>query len=195
MKKDQQTRNSVVAQALRHVPFDGWSDATLQKAVKACKLSPATAAALFPHGAASLADAFGGWADDEMLKKLRDGKFSALRVRDKVETAVRTRLEVLDPHRDAVLKALKTPAFAPVAPRSVWRTADAIWDAAGDTATDYNRYTKRILLSGVLTATTLYWLNDDSKGHAKTWAFLSKRIGNVLKLGQAISRVKAKVRP
>jgi ubiquinone biosynthesis protein COQ9 len=59
---------------------------------------------------------------------------------------------------------------------------------AGDRATDYNYYTKRLLLAGVLSSTTLFWLNDRSKDHAATWAFLDRRIDEVLKVGGRLGK-------
>jgi ubiquinone biosynthesis protein COQ9 len=65
---------------------------------------------------------------------------------------------------------------------------DAIWHAAGDTSTDYNFYTKRMLLAGVYSATLLFWLNDESEDFAATWAFLDRRIGEVVRIGGSLGR-------
>jgi len=75
-------------------------------------------------------------------------------------------------------------------PGSVWRSADRFWAKAGDTATDYNRYTKRALLSGVIASTTLFWLTDNSEEHAASWAFLDSRIENVLAMGKRLGKAK-----
>jgi ubiquinone biosynthesis protein COQ9 len=56
-----------------------------------------------------------------------------------------------------------------------------MWRLAGDTATDYNHYTKRLTLSGVYTTTLLAWLDDDSEGFAETGAFLDRRLADVMK--------------
>lgn len=149
----------------------------------------------FDDWSVELALAFSAWADGEMLKKMKGKKIA--RVSEKVETAVRVRLDILAPYRAALTASLAYmahPARSYHLPKMVWDTADAIWVCAGDTATDYNRYTKRFLLSGVLSATTLYWLNDSSKGQAKTREFLKKRIDNVLKVGKTLHSLKEKVR-
>ena len=65
---------------------------------------------------------------------------------------------------------------------------DAIWRAAGDTSTDYNFYTKRLILSGVYTSTAAVWFGDDTDGFEKTWAFLDRRIEDVMQ----IEKVKGK---
>jgi ubiquinone biosynthesis protein COQ9 len=55
-----------------------------------------------------------------------------------------------------------------------------IWTTLGDPSDDVNWYTKRAILSGVYSATLLYWLGDDSDGHRATWEFLARRIDNVM---------------
>lgn len=181
--------------ALPDVPFDGWSDALLSRAAERLKANDDAVAEAFPAGAMSLVLYFSEWADDEMLKALTPRRLGTLKIREKIALGVRARLEVLTPHRAAVSSALAFLALPPRnihLPKMVWRTADVIWRAAGDTATDYNHYTKRLLLSGVLTSTTLYWLNDKSEGSENSWKFLDRRIEEVLKVGQKISSFKKK---
>jgi ubiquinone biosynthesis protein COQ9 len=179
--------------ALPDILFDGWTDALMARTSKKLKIPEKKVKAAFPDGVKDLALFFSEWATEETLKSMAKKDLARLRVRDRITLGVRTRLEILQPCKDAVSSAL---AFMALPPRNllmvkmVWNAADRIWWAAGDTATDYNHYTKRALLSGVLTATTLYWLNDTSKDHAATWAFLDRRIENVLKVGQKISRFK-----
>lgn len=66
--------------------------------------------------------------------------------------------------------------------QSVYRTVDAVWRAVGDTSADFNFYTKRALLAGVFTSTMLHWFADSSEGAADTWAFLDRRIGEVMQI-------------
>jgi rpsU-divergently transcribed protein len=63
---------------------------------------------------------------------------------------------------------------------ALWRTASAMWYAAGDTSTDFSYYSRRVLLAGVYASTLLYWLGDDSEDCADTWSFLDRRIANVM---------------
>ncbi|MCE9507671.1 MAG: COQ9 family protein [Alphaproteobacteria bacterium] len=179
--------------ALPDVPFDGWTEALMERTAKKLKLSGKKLDQAFPVGAKDLVVFFFEWATAETLRQMKKTDLESLRVRDRITLGVRTQLEILQPYKQAVSAAM---AFLAVPPRSLllpkllWRGADKLWWAAGDTATDYNHYTKRALLSGVLSSTTLYWLNDTSKDHAPTWAFLDRRIENVLKIGQKISSFK-----
>lgn len=191
----QALKSRILEAALPDVAFDGWSDALVDKAARRLKVPAAAAREAFPDGGAGLARYFSVWADEKTLKKLGSRKLADMRVRDRITLGVRLRLELLEPYRHAVssaMAALSLPPGSLALPRLVWRTADGLWRAAGDTATDYNHYTKRLLLSGVLTATTLYWLNDESEGREETWKFLDRRIAEVLKVGQKLSSLRGK---
>jgi ubiquinone biosynthesis protein COQ9 len=65
----------------------------------------------------------------------------------------------------------------------------------GDKSTDHNFYTKRGLLAAVYSTTVMYWLNDKTPDCTATWAFLDRRIAEVMKipqvLGQATSRLRS----
>ncbi len=185
-------RTRILKSALPDVAFDGWTDALLGRAAKKAK---ASAEKEFPDGVTGLIRHFSFWADDEMEAKLAKSRKKPDRVRDKVTLGVWTRLELLRPYKQAVsssLSYMSRPTRNFILPKLVWQTADRIWQYADDTSTDYNRYTKRILLSGVITATTLYWLNDKSDGHEKTKVFLDRRIDNVLDIGRKLSTLKGR---
>ena len=178
--------------ALLHVPFDGWSEATFKAAVSETGLSPTVARAVCPRGALDLAVAFHKRGDAAMVAAVKAADFSQMKFRDKVAAAVRFRLEAVTDkeavRRGATLFAL--PMHAVEGARLVWGTADDIWEVLGDSSDDINWYTKRATLSGVYSATVLYWLGDDSPGHMATWAFLDRRIDEVMQ----IEKIKARVR-
>jgi ubiquinone biosynthesis protein COQ9 len=156
-------------------------------------MSEAEAMALLPHAGADLVAAFSRWADRAMLARLEEEDLEALKVSERVKSAVRIRLELLEPHREAVrhgLSVLALPLNAALGLRLVYETVDAIWYAAGDTATDYNFYTKRALLAAVCAATTLYWLEDRSSGGAETEAFLDRRLADVAQLPKIGARLR-----
>lgn len=193
--KKADTRDTILRHLLPNIPFDGWTDEALQRAAKACKISPEKLDQAFPQGVTDAVAYFFHWATARMAEKITPRTLQGLRVRDKVTLCVRTRLELLAGYKEATSSALTYMAKPPRAlhmPKMVWETADVIWKLAGDTSADYNKYTKRIILSGVLGATTLYWLNDTSDHNEKTWVFLDKRIDNALSVGKTLSRFKRK---
>lgn len=178
--------------ALAHVPFDGWSEATLAAAAAETGIDPALAKALYPRAGLDLALAYHRQGDRKMQEALANRDLSALKFREKVALALRLRLEQAD--REAVRRAatlLALPQNAPEAARAVWNTADTVWNTLGDTSEDGNWYSKRAILSAVHSATVLFWLGDTSEGSDETWAFLDRRIENVMQFEQTKARIKA----
>ena len=91
---------------------------------------------------------------------------------------------VIGSNEDA-LAVMAQPQNAPRALKLGWHSADIMWRLAGDTATDYNHYTKRAILAGIYSATLAVFVNDDSEGKADTYAFLDRRIDGVMKFEKA----------
>ncbi len=184
-------KEKLLQAALMHVPFDGWSPAAFDAAVDDSGVERAVADSVCPRGAVDLAIAYHNQGDAVMVQRMKETDLEAMRYSERVAAAVRYRLEAVEDkelvRRGTTLFAL--PMYAPDGAKLIWGTADAIWTALGDTSDDVNWYTKRATLSGVYSATVLYWLGDSSEDHADTWAFLDRRIENVMQ----IEKLKAQV--
>jgi ubiquinone biosynthesis protein COQ9 len=188
-----QAKDALLAAILPDVPFDGWTRAALARAAERVGLEPAELRSLCPGGVRDLVAWFSHWADRETMSALAARDLSALKVRERIATGVATRLSVLAPHREAVrrsLALLTAPQNLALGARLLYDAVDAIWYAAGDTATDFNFYTKRALLAGVYAATTLYWLDDRSPESADTLSFLDRRLGDVMSIPKATERLR-----
>jgi ubiquinone biosynthesis protein COQ9 len=187
-----QTEDRILDAALMHVPFDGWSEASFRAAVADAGVDPVVARGLYPRGAVDLAVAYHKRGDAEMMRRLQDTDLTQMRFRDRVAYAVRLRIEAAE-DREAVRRGttlFALPIYAADGAKLIWGSADAIWTALGDTSRDINWYTKRATLSGVYSSTVLYWLGDDSLENEATWAFLDRRIEDVMRF----EKVKASVR-
>ena len=185
----EQAKSLILQAALPHVPFDGWSDATLNAAITESSVAPGLARALFPRGGIDLALAHHHQGDRQMIDALAATDLVSLRFRDRIATAVRLRLAHAD--RDLVRRGsalFSLPQHTPEGARAIWGTADAIWVALGDKSNDINWYTKRVTLSAVYASTVLFWLGDDTPGHSATWDFLNRRIENVMSFEGAKAR-------
>jgi ubiquinone biosynthesis protein COQ9 len=179
-----EARERLIEAALPHVVFDGWSTATLEAAITESKVDAGLAKLAFPRGGIDMALAFHRRADKALADELAAANLDDMRIRDRITHCVRRRIELVAPDREAVRRGvtlLALPLHAPEGARAIWETADIIWSACGDTATDYNWYTKRMILGSVYSATVLYWLGDSSPNFANTWAFLDRRIEDVMR--------------
>jgi ubiquinone biosynthesis protein COQ9 len=174
-----------------HAAFDGWGEAALAMAAGELGVPADRARLAFPGGAAEMIDAWFDWVDKAMLEAFPPEKIAGMKIRDRVKNLLLFRLQTLAPWREALRRALATlalPRNAPKAAGLAWRSTDRIWRLAGDTAADFNHYSKRAILIGVYGSTTLVFLDDESEDLAATRAFLDRRIDEVMRFEKAKAR-------
>jgi ubiquinone biosynthesis protein COQ9 len=177
-------RETLSAELPHHAAFDGWTPAALELAAQATGIDPAIATLAFPGGAVAMIDGWFGQIDRAMVAAVPPQQLATMKIRAKIAALVEARLDTMFADIEALRRALAILALPQNVPHAVklsWRAADAIWRAAGDTATDFNHYSKRTLLAGIYTATIMAMLDDQSEGQVETRAFLARRIENVMR--------------
>ncbi len=173
---------------LDHVAFDGWSLKALTQAAEDIGITPEVAELAYPRGTIEVLEHHLVEADKTLAAALADMDLPSKKIRERITIAIRTRLEQHTAHRETVRRGLATlalPNHLVLGSKALWNTADTMWRAAGDTSTDHNWYTKRATLSAVYSAVLVYWLSDESDQFEKTWAFLDRRIEDVMKIEKA----------
>ena len=168
--------------------FDGWGDAARDMAADMAAIDRDVATLAFDGGAVTMIDAWFTTIDDGMLAALPPEQLAAMKIRARITALIEARLDSLAPHREALRRAiaiLAMPQNVSTTARLGWRSVDAMWRAAGDTATDYNHYTKRAMLLAVYGATITVFLDDESDGQSDTRAFLARRIDGIMRFEKA----------
>lgn len=168
--------------------FDGWSDTARDAAADAGGVDRDVALLAFPGGAVDMIAAWFAYVDSAMLAALPPERLATMKIRERITALVEARLAAVAADREALRRALAILAMPQNVVRTAklgWHAADVMWRAAGDTATDYNHYTKRTILAGVYAATVTVFLDDDSDGHAETRAFLARRIAGIMRFEKA----------
>ena len=184
----EEMRSPLIEAMLPHVAFDGWTSAALKLAAEGFGISDAMAELAFPRGAIEALETYLDAGDSALAAALEAKDLASMKIKHRITVAVRTKLELETEHREVTQRTLATlalPQHLVLGSKTLWRTADTMWRAAGDTSTDHNYYTKRMTLSAVYSAVALYWLGDESEGYADTWAFLDRRIEDVMKIETA----------
>jgi len=164
--------------------FDGFGNEALADAATRLGVDIDVAKLAFPGGARDMVDAWFADIDARMAERWPAGKLATLKIRERITTLVETRIALLAPHRESLRRALALlalPTNAPHAAKLGWRAADLMWKLAGDTATDFNHYSKRTILGAVYGSTMAVFLNDESEDFAETRAFLARRIDQVMR--------------
>jgi ubiquinone biosynthesis protein COQ9 len=167
-----------------HAVFDGWGDGALAMAAAELGVPAPRARLAFPGGAAVMIDAWFDAIDRGMASAFPLEKIEAMKIRERIRALVMYRFEVINPHKEALRRALAIlaqPQHLRLAARLGWRAADRMWRIAGDRATDFNHYSKRAILMGVYGTTSLVYLDDSSDDLAATQAFLDRRLHDVMR--------------
>jgi len=165
---------------LKLAPIHGWTQRTVTLAGKALGLSPGETELLIPHGPADLAALLSRRHDDRALAALAEVHASNLKIRERIRRAVEARLDAAASDEPALRRwsgYLSLPQNMALAARLTWDSADVLWRWAGDTATDENHYTKRVLLAGILSGAGAIRM---STGRKAALEFVDRRIDNVM---------------
>lgn len=186
--KLEKAREALLDAAIENAAFDGFTPRAIEEAARSQKIAPELAALAFPGGPKDLLRAWSEKLDGEVRAELEAADLKDMKIRAKVAKGVRLRLEKMAARKISARRAaafLALPQNAPMGAELSFRTADAIWRGIGDTSSDFNYYTKRLLLAGVVTSTMLYWFSDESDDGQPTWDFLDRRIENVMSIEKA----------
>ena len=171
--------------------FDGWTAAAVEQAAKDFGADADVAKLAFPGGAMDMIGAWIASVDLQMADALPQDVLARMPIRERIRSLVQFRLDAIAGQEEALKRAsaiMAMPQNAAQALKIGWHSADLMWRLAGDTATDYNHYTKRTILAGIYGATLAVFADDASDGKEKTRAFLDRRIEGVMKF----EKVKAK---
>lgn len=170
----------VLDAALGLAPSVGWNSRLVRRACQANGLSLGDQELLLPNGARDLAALLSRRHDQRALAALADVDPAGLKIRERIARAVSARLEAGAEDLEATRRCaafLALPPNTDLALGLAWESADRLWRWAGDTATDWNHYSKRATLSGILVpALTLRWFD----GREAADAFVARRIDNVM---------------
>lgn len=170
--------------------FDGWTPAAVEAAAAQMGVSGDVARMAFPgaNPAMAMIDAWIADVDAKMTRELPAATLATISIRQRIRRLVTFRLDAIGPAEEALRRALAIMAMPQNVAQSLamgWRSADAMWRLAGDTATDLNHYSKRGILAALYASTLLIFVDDRSEGKAETLAFLDRRISDVMRFEKA----------
>lgn len=167
--------------------FDGWTALAVENAAASEGVDPEVARFAFKADGTSLPmTLISAWIaaiDRAMGEALPMDALAPLKIRERIRRLVQFRLDAVAGQQEALRRALAImamPQNAAQALRLGWASGDAMWRLAGDTASDYNHYTKRMTLGALYASTLAVFAQDESEGFADTKAFLERRIENVM---------------
>ncbi len=130
----------------------------------------------------------------KLQKEKKPLNFSKFRINEKIKYFVLKRLELFDQIVDKkkFFKNTLRPSYFINSNKILYKISDEIWFLSGDKSTDYNFYTKRLILMKIYALTFTFFVFDNSTNLEDTKRFLEKQIGLVLKFGKIKQTIKSK---
>ena len=158
-----ETEARLLDAALPHVRELGWTSRLVRRAAGLAGLTPAEAGLLLPQGARDLAALFSYRQDEAAMAVLAGVDPAGLKMRERIARGVQARVAAAMADETAsrrLMGFLALPQNLALGARLAWDSADRIWRWAGDTATDENHFSKRVILATLLTSTLAVRLSD-----------------------------------
>ncbi|MEE9434876.1 MAG: COQ9 family protein [Sphingorhabdus sp.] len=188
-------RKALAPRLASHAAFDGWNRKAVISAANEIGVDADIAQLAFKDSAMDMIDAWIASVDAEMERRLPAKKLAKMKIRERITRLIEARLEIAAADKEGQRRAMAIMAMPQNLPRTAkigWRAADVMWRLAGDTATDFNHYTKRMTLSAVYSSTLSVFLNDDSEDYIDTREFLARRIENVMQFEKVKAQARAR---
>ena len=191
-----EVRVDILQAMLPIVVFDGWNQKSLRASIKSINLPKGSEELYFPEGALEVIRFWHDQMNEFVKSNLESLNKSEMKIREQVTAGVLSALESIGSNEEAMRRAiirLSLPDAAVQGPTYLWSLADSIWRAIGDRSTDYNYYTKRTILAGVLGSTVTVWISDSDQNKVKTKLFLDARISNVMSFEKSKFKIVEKI--
>ncbi|XP_063715359.1 ubiquinone biosynthesis protein COQ9, mitochondrial-like isoform X2 [Symsagittifera roscoffensis] len=194
--KLKETQNTLLHESLKFVPEHGWSSKSIAEAAKSLELSPSIMNSFSKSEDAALVAFFLSLKMVDLenfliaLRSQHLEEHGRVKINLFVFEACKEMMSYVLPylkHWSSALSILAEPSNAIDTLKHHSEMVDLIWHYAGDTSLDYNWYSKRILLSGVINSTQLHLLQDNSENFEDTWIFLESRLKDVASIGMGIN--------
>jgi ubiquinone biosynthesis protein COQ9 len=178
----QNLKDQFLKQVIYKAELGSWNQEMLQSTSIEIGLAPNHYRLWFPEGAKDVINFLESTYDQEMLEIL-SGADQINGISAKIRFAVKIRICKTSRSKLLAIKNSNfylTPFNQKLALNIAWRSVDLIWRYAGDTALDFNYYSKRTLLQGVYLASQTYYNLDSSEGDYLTQEFIDKALDTVL---------------
>ncbi len=173
--------------------FEGWNQKALEAAFLKSEIDIKFLPFIFENGCLDIADFFVRMIDAKMQKVTTGIDFGQMKIRDKIKNLVKIRLKINQEYKPQLQKLIHFylhPKNIGLGLKNSYKTADLMWKIAGDNATDFNFYSKRIILTKVYIRVLFSFVKDESNNYQKTLDLLDKQIEKVMKFAAFKFKVK-----
>ena len=120
---------------------------------------------LFPNGYKEMLKLSLDYLNYELENVCSQYSFIRLPVHKRIKKIILTKINIINKNKDFYKRTfyfLLIPTNYKLFTTYLYKSVDLMWYISGDNSTDFNYYTKRIILSGVYSSVILHFINNDN---------------------------------
>ena len=183
-------RNNIYKKAKLTAMKFGWNENLFDNIANESTHTYEEMHALFPEGYLSIIQMYLDEIDEVMTKESEKINLIRLKIHERIRELCILRLNIMAKEKDLISKTflhLLLPNNYKFSSKNLYRTVDQIWFLAGDNSTDFNFYSKRIILASIYTSTMIHFINNDNMDG--TIFLLNKLLRKVSKIPKIKSNI------
>lgn len=158
---DDALSNRLLENILKNVNDLGWAEESVRKSLLDLNLPEEDAKFIVRGDAFNLIVLFDQWINEKVQQDMDASMFQNLKVHEKIKYLLSLKFKTLHPYKSAVIKGgrlFKNPRAFKESLVMLAESINQMWYEAGDRSTDFNYYTKRLMLTAVHTRVFALWL-------------------------------------
>jgi len=200
-----ENKEKILKNFLKISEIEGWSEKAMIQAFEESEINPSYQKIIFENEIIDLAEFFISYNNQKTYDEiLKIENFHQKKIREKIQIFLYNRFIIEKNNKIAIRRLINfylnpknfcniNVGVRPVATamKSSYLIADFIWLSIKDRSTDYNFYTKRLILSKIIIRVLLKFLNDNSNELDETRLLIDKEIEKVMKFEKMKSKFKS----
>ena len=165
MKSLEKKRLKLVNLSKKIVKEYGWNDSLFENISFHNRISYDELIILFPDGYKEMLKLSLDYLNYELENICSQYDFIRIPIHKRIKKIIITKINLMNKHKDFYKRTfyfLLIPMNYKLLTAYLYKTVNLMWYIAGDNSTDFNFYTKRMILSGVYSSVILHFISNDS---------------------------------
>lgn len=180
-----QNKEKILKNFLKICKNDGCNENSLKKSIKEAGFDEKLQEIIFENGVLDLIAFYFDSLDHKILAKVKKQSLSNLGISGKIQKLVAMKLELIAQDYEFFLqiaKYLRNCQNLKFILKNSYQFADLIWYEIGDKSTDYNFYSKRLLLSKIYLKTLIFFTKNPEISEVKQ--YFEQQIAKILQFAK-----------
>ncbi len=191
-KTENKKKEDILIKAKKIVSIEGWSSEIFSKLQKQ-NIEKNDLFYFFPDGYKDLLEYALQNINEKLESKLKKINLINFPINKRIKKILLLRFDILNEDKEFYKKTfnhLLLPTNNKISKKSLYNSVNIMWYLAGDNSTDFNFYTKRLILSGVYTNALFVFFSKEMKYVEENIDKNLMRISKIPKIKERISFIK-----